>query len=58
MSCIKDKIMTLLNYSKPTDANNVYGVWKKPRKLKKKQSKDKIINAIKFKIIRDTKNNN
>ena len=57
MSGVKNKIMSLFktnttkNYSKPKDANNVYGCWK-PRKWKiKKQSEDKIIKAIEDRII-------
>ena len=51
------KTNTTKNYSKPARVNNVYGGRKKLRKPTiKKQSDDKIIKAIKGRLITDIKN--
>ena len=51
------KTNTTKNYSKPARVNNVYGGQKKLRKPTiKKQSDDKIIKAIKGRLITDIKN--
>ena len=63
MGDIKDKVKSLFktiptkNYSKPIRISNVYGGQKKPRKPKmKKQSEDKIIIVVEYRVIKDIKN--
>lgn len=63
MGDIKDKVKSLFktiptkNYSKPIRISNVYGGQKKPRKPKmKKQSEDKIIKVVEYRVIKDIKN--
>lgn len=59
----KDKIIGLFianivkNHRKPTPVNSIYGGQKKPRKPKmKKQSEDKIIKVVEYRVIKDIKN--